>query len=70
MHRLVPVASKEDILPELRDTPIGLLLEYHNLNRDHETYNQAQLLSGMCMDNRKRLHIPDNFALPKGIGMI
>lgn len=62
MHRLVPVASKEDILPELRDTPIGLLLEYHNLNRDHETYNQAQLLIGMCMDNRKRLHIPDNFA--------
>ena len=62
MHRLVPVASKEDILPELRDTPIGLLLEYHNLNRDHETYNQAQLLIGMCMDNRKRLHIPDNFS--------
>lgn len=62
MHRLVPVASKEDILPELRDTPIGLLLEYHNLNRDHETYNQAQLLIGMRMDNRKRLHIPDNFA--------
>lgn len=62
MRRLVPVTSKEDILPELRATPIGLLLEYHNLNREYETYNQAQLLIGMCMDNRKHLHIPDNFA--------
>jgi carbonic anhydrase len=62
MNRLLPVLSKEDILPEHRDTPIGLLLEHHNLNRDHDTYTQAQLLIGMCMDNRKHLHIPDNFA--------
>ena len=62
MNRLVPVSSKEDIFPELRDTPIGLILEYHNLNREYETYTQAQLLVGMCMDNRKHLHIPDNFA--------
>ncbi|MFN8460937.1 MAG: hypothetical protein U0X93_04095 [Anaerolineales bacterium] len=27
-----------------------------------EPYTQAQLLIGMCMDNRKHLHIPDNFA--------
>lgn len=62
MHRLIPVASEKDVLPELRGTPIGILLEYHNLNREYETYNQAQLLIGMCMDNRKHLHIPDNFA--------
>ena len=62
MNRLVPVTNKEDIFPELRDTPIGALLEYHNLNRDYETYTQAQLLVGMCMDNRKHLHIPDNFS--------
>ena len=62
MNRLVPINSKEDIFPELRDTPIGLLLEYHNLNRDYETYSQARLLVGMCMDNRKHLHIPDNFS--------
>jgi carbonic anhydrase len=62
MNRLVPVLAKEDILPALRNTPIGLLLEYHNLNRDYETYTQAQLLIGMCMDNRKHLHIPDNFS--------
>jgi carbonic anhydrase len=62
MDRLVPVAFKEDIFPEYRDTPVGLLLEYHNLEREDETYTQAQLLIGMCMDNRKHLHIPDNFA--------
>jgi carbonic anhydrase len=62
MNRLVPVSSREDILPELRGTPVGLLLEYHNLRRAYETYTQAQLLIGMCMDNRKHLHIPENFA--------
>jgi len=62
MNRLVSVSSEEDIFPELRNTPIGILLEYHNLNRDYDTYTQAQLLVGMCMDNRKHLHIPDNFS--------
>jgi carbonic anhydrase len=62
MNRLAPVTKREDIFPELAGTPIGLLLEYHNLNREYETFTQAQLLIGMCMDNRKHLHIPDNFA--------
>ena len=62
MNNLIPVTSKEDIFPEYRDTSVGLLLEYHNLNREYETYSQAQLLVGMCMDHRKHLHIPDNFS--------
>ena len=62
MDRLSPVTTKEDIFPEYRNTPVGLLLEYHNLNREYDTYSQAQLLVGMCMDNRKHLHIPDNFS--------
>jgi len=62
MNRLLTVASKEDILPQYRETPIGLLLEYHNLERDLDSYTNARLLIGMCMDNRKHLHIPDNFA--------
>lgn len=62
MNRLVPVRSTADILPEYQRFPIGLLLEYHNLGRSPETYTAAQLLIGMCMDNRKHLHIPDNFA--------
>ncbi|MBK9008404.1 MAG: carbonic anhydrase [Anaerolineae bacterium] len=62
MHRLFPVSTKDDIFPEYQNTPVGLLLEYNNLNREYEAYTQAQLLIGMCMDNRKHLHIPDNFA--------
>ena len=62
MNRLIPIKSRAHISPEYRDTPIGDLLEYHNLHREYETYTQAQLLIGMCMDNRKHLHIPDNFA--------
>ena len=62
MNRLLTVESSNDILPQYRGTPIGLLLEYHNLNRPYESYSNAQLLIGMCMDNRKHLHIPDNFA--------
>lgn len=62
MKRLVNISKQEDIFPEYRDTPVGLLLEYHNLERSPDTYTKAQLLVGMCMDNRKHLHIPDNFA--------
>ncbi len=62
MNRLSPIITREDIFLEYRDTPVGLLLEYHNLHREYETYTQAQLLVGMCMDNRKHLHMPDNFA--------
>jgi Carbonic anhydrase len=61
-HKISPVTKSEDIPKEYRNNPIGLLLEYHNLYREFDTYSQAQLLIGMCMDNRKHLHIPDNFA--------
>ncbi|MDD5362469.1 MAG: carbonic anhydrase [Ignavibacteria bacterium] len=62
MERLILVNTYEDILPAYMKTPIGLLLEYHNLSRKPDEYEKAQLLVGMCMDNRKHLHIPDNFA--------
>ena len=62
MERLLTIASAGDIPAPYRNTPIGLLLEYHNLDRSYEAYSSAQLLIGMCMDNRKHLHIPDNFA--------
>ncbi|MCB0283352.1 MAG: carbonic anhydrase [Calditrichae bacterium] len=62
MDSLINIQNKEDILPEYRNTPIGLLLEYHNLDRQQESYSSAELLVGMCMDNRKHLNIPDNFA--------
>jgi carbonic anhydrase len=62
MDHTVAVESREDIFPQYLDTPVGALLEYHNLHRAFEAYTSAQLLIGMCMDNRKHLHIPDNFA--------
>lgn len=62
MHRLLPIDSTDHIPPQYRGTPIGLLLEFHNLDRPLESYTSAQLLIGMCMDNRKHLHIPDNFS--------
>ncbi len=62
MRKLVEVNSEKDIFPEYIKTPVGLLLSYHNLNRPFCTYQQPQMLIGMCMDNRKNLWIPDNFA--------
>ena len=62
MHQFVTITAREDIFPEFRETPIGQLLEYHNLKRPFENYDNASLLIGMCMDNRKHLNIPDNFA--------
>ena len=62
MSPLVAVESTDNILPSYRDTPIEDLLAYHNLERPFDSYTQAQLLVGMCMDHRKHLHIPDNFA--------
>lgn len=62
MNRLISVSTVDDISPEYQNTPVGHLLEYHNLNRPLDNYLQACLLIGMCMDNRKRLRIPDNFA--------
>ena len=62
MNRLITVTTAKDIPAAYRRTAIGRLLEYHNLGRRFEAYAQAQLLIGMCMDNRKHLRIPDNFA--------
>jgi carbonic anhydrase len=62
LSQLIEIQSSQDILQEYRNTPIGDLLEYHNLNRPFETFDKAQVLIGMCMDNRKHLRIPENFA--------
>lgn len=62
MTRLIPLNHASDIPAEVRSTPIGKLIEYHNLGAAFDTYHRAELLIGMCMDNRKHLRIPDNFA--------
>lgn len=60
--QLRPVDSPQDILDRYRGTPVGLLLEYQNLQRPFDVHARASLLVGMCMDNRKMLRLPDNFA--------
>ncbi|WP_299582277.1 hypothetical protein [uncultured Sunxiuqinia sp.] len=62
MAQLIDVKDKKDILPQYQNTPIGLLLEYQNLNKTFCSYKNPQMLIGMCMDNRKNLWVPDNFA--------
>ncbi len=62
MKRLIPIEGPEDVPAAYRDTPIGDLVRYHNLGAEHRDYERAELLIGMCMDHRKRLRIPDNFA--------
>jgi carbonic anhydrase len=62
MNPLLKVSSYSDIPEKYINTSIGLLLEYHNLNKPFQKYDSAQMLIGMCMDNRKHLLIPDNFA--------
>lgn len=62
MDRLIAVKSHEDILPEYRNTPIQTLFEYHNFKQPFGSYVDSRLLIGMCMDKRKHLHIPENFA--------
>jgi carbonic anhydrase len=59
---LMPVNCDADILPQYRQTPVGDLLGYQNLDWPFRSYEQAVLLIGMCMDHRKMLHVPDNFA--------
>src|SRR4051812_19872537 len=62
MPEIIPVNYREDILPEYQATPVGLLLEYHNLGRAIGHTHAPQLLIGMCMDSRKSLRIPTDFA--------
>lgn len=59
---LIPVEREDDILPAFARTPVGDLLRYHNLGVPHRDHVRAELLVIMCMDSRKKLGIPDNFA--------
>ncbi|MDY0081947.1 MAG: carbonic anhydrase [Ignavibacteriaceae bacterium] len=61
MDRLIRVNKASDIPAVYQNTPIGLLIEYHNLKRKFDNYTNAQLLIGMCMDHRNNLHIPEVF---------
>jgi carbonic anhydrase len=62
-RRLVPVGRPDDILPAYRDTPLDWLLRYHNLATPlPSSHGHPSLLIAMCMDYRKDLTIPNEFA--------
>ena len=43
MNKLIDISKPEDIINKYKDTPVGLLLEYHNLNRSlDDTYENAK----------------------------
>ena len=61
--RIRPVDALDDILPAYRGTPLEQLLRYHNLGEPlPATTGRPSLLVAMCMDNRKDLTIPGEFA--------
>ncbi|MBI5245614.1 MAG: carbonic anhydrase [Elusimicrobia bacterium] len=63
MNRLIDIAAESDIPAAYRAGPLGALLRYHNLGADMpKRAEKPELLIGMCMDSRKHLRIPDNFA--------
>lgn len=59
---LQAINSFEDIPLEYIGTPFERLLCFHNLAAPLERCEKAELLIGMCMDNRKVLRTPENFA--------
>ncbi|MBI3316752.1 MAG: carbonic anhydrase [Candidatus Omnitrophica bacterium] len=62
MDALLPITCAADVPGKYRGTPLSLLVEYQNHLRAHDAYTSAQILVGMCMDNRKALDVPENFA--------
>lgn len=59
---LLPIENANQIPEQYHNTAIELLLKYHNLGEPYQSYTTAPVLIGMCMDNRKNLKIPENFA--------
>ena len=62
LKHLTQVRSSGDIPRALRRTPFDRLFGYHNLGLPFRSHDSAELLVCMCMDNRKQLRLPDNFA--------
>ncbi|MBI9036179.1 MAG: carbonic anhydrase [Bacteroidales bacterium] len=61
-EKLIALRTIEDVPVQYRNGPISRLIEYHNFKRPFDSYNKAELLIGMCMDNRKQMTIPDKFS--------
>lgn len=54
--------TRAEALPHYRGTAVEDLLAYDNLGHPFRSHAQAEMLIAMCMDHRKMLRIPENFA--------
>jgi hypothetical protein len=52
---LPKVQNKDDIPEPWQNSPIGPLLQYHNLGRPPDPCEKPELLVSMCMDKQKEL---------------
>lgn len=55
--KFIKIQNKSEIPKEYINTPIYELLCYQNLGVAPKVYSSAELLIGMCMDNRNQLKI-------------
>lgn len=62
MSDLIKVSDETELFPKYKNTPVEQLFKYHNFDYSEGGPAKAQMLVGMCMDNRNQLKIPNNFA--------
>jgi carbonic anhydrase len=59
----IAINHAQDLPSNLQNTPIQDLFEFHNNSKESaQDYTAAKMAIVMCMDNRKKLNIPNNFA--------
>src|SRR3972149_12200653 len=61
-NKIISVKNDIDIPEGYRNTPIARLLLHHNLSLPPDSYERADMLVLMCMDNRQVLRLPQNSA--------
>jgi carbonic anhydrase len=59
---IIPATRRARICSACIRTPVGDLVEYHNLRMPARTYERAAVVVGMCMDNSRVLRLPESFA--------
>lgn len=61
-HKLIEIKEINNIPENLKNTPIEDLIKYQNFSTSHKSYEKAELIVVMCMDNKICLNTPDKFA--------
>ncbi len=59
---IIPAKRRAHICSACIRTPVGDLVEDHNLRMPARTYERAEVVVGMCLDNSKVRRLPESFA--------